>query len=949
MRSERVLLRVARKELQLFFASPVAWLFLASFMATCLFIFFWVEAFFARNVADVRPLFEWMPLLLIFLCAALTMRSWSEERRSGTLEHVLTLPVSLWQFVIGKFFACAIVLLLALAATLPLPITVANIATLDWGPVLAGYLAAFLLGCSYLAVGLFVSARTDNGIVSLMGSVAVCGVLYLVGSDLFLGFFGGELAETLRLLGSGSRFDSITRGVLDLRDLYYYIAVSAAFLAFNSYALECGRWAQEASRQHQAWRLATTLLVLNLVLASLWLQKMPGLRIDITQGKLYSLSEPSDTLLSQLEEPLLIRGYFSERSHPLLAPLVPQLRDLLREYAVVGKGKVRVELVDPAQNAAAEKEANEEFDIQATPFQVADRYQSALVNAYFNVLVQYGDETEVLGFSDFIEVKTALNGQPEVLLRNPEFDITRAIRDVLYRYRSSGELFEQISKPVTLRAYVSADEKLPELLVAYRDDIRAEADALVPNAQGKFTIEFIQPEANNGAEAARILDEWGFQPMVTTLGDENQFYFYLTLEDDHQVIQLPTGGFESADFADALEAGLRRFATGFTRTIALALPSSSQASRGMAPQGHSFRTLQQSISQDHSILMEDLADGNVDASADLLMVIAPESLNTQSLFAIDQYLMRGGTVIVASSPRSIETRGSALQLRTVDSGLGAWLGHQGLRIEDTVVLDDRQSSFPVPVLRRVGDYEFRDMQFVDYPYLLDVRDDGLNPDHPITQGLPNLTVGWASPLSLEPKATLASTTLLSTSDAAWVSNERDVMPSAEGSGQNRFSAAGKTRQVATIGLLLQGEFTSFFNQVPETTPADAQSTDTAREAPSTALLSKSPNSARLIVVSSNDFASDQVLSGVIAASGTQYFGPLEFLLNAVDWSLQDNSLMNIRSRAHFNRTLPALPQNTQALIEYANYGGALLLLLFVYGLKRLQSTLRKARLREVLL
>ncbi|MDP5071668.1 MAG: ABC transporter permease, partial [Congregibacter sp.] len=99
---------------------------------------------------------------------------------------------------------------------------------------------------------------------------------------------------------------------------------------------------------------------------------------------------------------------------------------------------------------------------------------------YFNVLVQYGDEREILGFSDFIEVKTALGGQPEVLLRNPEFDITRAIRDVLYSYRSSGELFDQISKPVTLRAYVSGDARLPELRVEYRDVIRAEAEALIP-------------------------------------------------------------------------------------------------------------------------------------------------------------------------------------------------------------------------------------------------------------------------------------------------------------------------------------------------------------------------------------------------------------------------------------------------------------------------------------
>jgi ABC-2 type transport system permease protein len=949
MQPDRVLSRVARKELQLFFASPVAWLFLASFMAICLFVFFWVEAFFARNIADVRPLFEWMPLLLIFLSAALTMRSWSEERRSGTLEHVLTLPVPLWQFVIGKFIACAMVLAIALTATLLLPITVSSIATLDWGPVFAGYLAAFLLGCSYLAVGLFVSSRTDNAIVSLMGSVAVCGLLYLLGSDLLLGFFGGNAAEILRLLGSGSRFESITRGVIDLRDLYYYLAVTAAFLALNIYALERGRWSQQARARHRAWRLGISLVICNLILGGLWLQKLPYLRTDVTQGKLYSLSEPSETLLSQLEEPLLIRGYFSERSHPLLAPLVPQLRDLLREYAVAGKGNVRVEFVDPAQDGAAEKEANEEYNIQATPFQVADRYQSSLVNAYFNVLVQYGDEDEVLGFSDFIEVKTAIEGQPEVLLRNPEFDVTRAIRDVLYRYRSGGELFDQISKPVTLRAYVSSDSRLPDLLVDYRDSIRATAEALIPRSQNKFAIEFIEPEANGGAESDRILDEWGFQPMVTALGDENQFYFYLTLEDDHQVIQLPTGGFDPSDFEDALEAGLRRFASGFTRTVALALPASSQGQYGRAPQGHSFGTLQQVISQDHSIVMEDLADGSVDSSADLLIVMAPEALDTPSLFAMDQYFMSGGTVIVVSSPRSIETMGTELRLRNVDSGLTDWLSHQGISIEETVILDERQSTFPLPVVRKVGAYEFRDMQFVDYPYLLDIRDDGLNAEHPITQGLPNLTVGWASPLSIDLRPGITSQTLLSSSDKAWTSDASNVMPSLDDAGQSSFRGAGKSRRRATIGVMLQGEFTSYFDQVPEAPGAGDQADDAKVEAPSSTLISKSPDSTRLILVSSNDFASDQVLSGIIAASGTQYFGPLEFLLNAIDWALEDSSLMNIRSRAHFNRTLPSLPQNTQASIEYGNYGAALLFLLLIYGVWRLLGRRREAQLREVLL
>ena len=113
--------RIARKELTLFFASPIGYLFLFIFLAVTLFVFFWGEAFFARNVADVRPMFEWMPVLLIFLCAALTMRMWSEERRTGTLEFVSTLPASAWEFVAGKFLACWSLLGVALLLTLPLP------------------------------------------------------------------------------------------------------------------------------------------------------------------------------------------------------------------------------------------------------------------------------------------------------------------------------------------------------------------------------------------------------------------------------------------------------------------------------------------------------------------------------------------------------------------------------------------------------------------------------------------------------------------------------------------------------------------------------------------------------------------------------------------------------------------------------------------------------------
>ena len=174
-------LAVTRKELKNYFGSPMALIFVGVFLAATLFTFFWVDTFFARGIADLRPLFRWMPLLLIFLTSAVTMRQWSEEQSSGTLEVLLTLPVGPLQLVAGKFLAVLALLGVSLALTVFLPLTVALLGNLDWGPVLGGYIAALLLAGAYAALGLFVSSRTDNQIVALISTAVLGGVLYLIG------------------------------------------------------------------------------------------------------------------------------------------------------------------------------------------------------------------------------------------------------------------------------------------------------------------------------------------------------------------------------------------------------------------------------------------------------------------------------------------------------------------------------------------------------------------------------------------------------------------------------------------------------------------------------------------------------------------------------------------------------------------------------------------------
>lgn len=929
--------RVSQKEVTLFFSSPVAWLFLGSFAAFTLFTFFWVESFFARNIADVRPLFEWMPVLLIFLCATLTMRMWSEERRTGTLEHVLVQPTALWRFVVGKFRACMLLLTLALIATLPLPITVALIAQLDWGPVFAGYLASMLLGACYLSIGLYVSARTDNPIVSLIGSVAICGLLYLLGSDTLTSFFNSDNVSLLRQLGSGSRFTSITRGVIDIRDIFYYLSLTVGFLSLNVYALEKEGWARFASTPRQRhWRIGIVLLIANLIAANIWLAKIDSLRKDLTQGQLYSISQTSRDFLQQLQEPLLIRGYLSTRTHPLLAPLVPQLRDLIDEYATASNGRVRVEFIDPADHPSMETEANERFGIKSSPFQVADRHQSAVVNGYFSLLIQYGNEYQALSFTDLIEARTGTNGQPEVLLRNPEYDITRAVREVLYNYRAGGDLFAGIAKPVEFIGYVSDDSLLPATLIAYKKSISEQLQVAADSSNGTFSFRFIKPESGNGETAKHIEQSWGFSPMSTNLDEENEFFFYLTLADEQQVVRLPPTNFNPATFRSALDTGLKRFASGFTKTVAVSGLKTNNQALGHPANGPSFAHLEAAISRDYRVLDENLNDANVSPEADILVVLAPKMLNKYAVFAIDQFLMRGGTVILATSPFHANVNEDGLHLQPWDSGLTAWLGHHGIEIGKQLVLDKQSALFPAPVIREDQGHTFRDVKIIDYPYFVDIRRAQMG-QHPSNGSLPHLTMSWASPIMVERQDNQRVSRLLSSSPQSWLSDSLDIRPTIDKSGRSTVQASSQSNAPLTahnLGIALQGNFQSFFTQ------RIASGSDNAGAA---AFLQRSPQAARLIVYASNDFLGDRVLSALVTASKSQYLGAVELVSNTLDWALQEEQLLEIRSRAHFNRTLVPMEARARTLIELFNYGLALAWLAVLAILKLLRKQLRRRR------
>ena len=955
------ILTVAKKELSTYFSSPVAFIFLGTFLFVSMFVFFWLEQFFVRNIVDVRPLFEWMPALLVFLVAALTMKMWSEERRMGTLEFLLTMPVRTTDLVFGKFVACMGLVAIALVLTIGVPITVSFMGDLDWGPVFGAYLAALLLAAAYVSIGLFVSSKTDNQIVSLIVTIVLCYVFYIIGSEALASLVGNRWSELFALFSTGARFQSITRGVIDVRDLYYYLSIVGVFLALNTYSLERLKWSEESqSATHGLWRGVTALLVANLVIANVWIHAARPARADLTQGNMYSISPATEALVSQLQEPLLIRGYFSAKTHPLLAPLVPQIRDLIREYEAVSDGRVQAEFVDPRGDQDLEQEANQKYNIKPVPFQISDKYQASLVNSYFNVLVQYGDKFEVLGFDDLIEIKQTATRDIDVQLRNLEYDITRSIKKVLYGFQNVDSLFASLREPAKFVGYFSPKDTLPEALQTFSDELNTVLADLKKESSGKFEYEIIDPQANDGAVATEINEKYGFRPMVASLLDPRQFYFYMLLEgtgSEPEPVPLPENlGTDGA--RQTIEAALQRISPGFLKTVGLYTPPASMPREPWAQQmgmgdNKQFQLLQQKLSEGYTVKPVNLTDGTVAQDIDLLLLASPKDLDKKSLFAVDQFLMKGGTVVLASSPYSVTQSRMGVNATLKASGLEEWLEKYGIKYDKNLVLDPQNENFPVPVRRNLGGFSVEEIRMIPYPYFVDVRSDGMNQDNVITSGIPQVTLNWPSPLLIDAekseKEGRTITTLLESSEKSWGSDSTQLQPNFTAYPELGFGTDG-ARQRFTLAAIVEGSFESFFkgkdspllDETKATEEADdAKGADTAKKDKEeekkeviTSVIEKSPESGRIILIASNEFLTDQTLQISRAIGSTRFLNSLQLVENTIDWSLEDRGLLSIRSRGHFTRTLYPMEADTRVFFEYLNYGLIVLGLFVVFVIDR---------------
>lgn len=233
---------IFRREFRAYFATPLAAVFLVVFLFMAGVFSFSMGGLFERGQADMRSFFQFVPWLFLFLAPALSMRLWAEERRLGTIEILTTLPISLWDTVVGKFLAAWSFSLVALALTVPLWITVSWLGDPDQGVIAAGYIASAMVAGIFLAIGGFVSALTKNQVIAFVVTIVACFLVLLSGFPLVLNFFRGWVSpaavDAIASVSVLTHFNSLMRGVVEFRDVVYFVSGIFALMVATTFVVD---------------------------------------------------------------------------------------------------------------------------------------------------------------------------------------------------------------------------------------------------------------------------------------------------------------------------------------------------------------------------------------------------------------------------------------------------------------------------------------------------------------------------------------------------------------------------------------------------------------------------------------------------------------------------------------------------------------------------------------
>ena len=411
---------VASREINAYIHAPATYIFIIIFLVLAGFFTFIVGNLFESGQASLAPFFYWMPWLFLILAPSAGMSLWADEKRGGTIELLMTFPLSAWECICGKFLASWMLIAVSVILTFPLPLTVAYLGDPDWGVIICGYIGIILLGAVFLAVSNMTSTFTRSPVISFISSFLICFFLIISAwppvYETLSSFLPAFLMDVLAFLSVTTHVGNISRGLIELKDIIYFISLIAFCLTCAGIVLGMYRAGNHgkasAAFKERIFTSAWGILVLLLLVFSVnFIASFLGMRFDLTENRIYTLSKGSvDVIKAMPKGRMVIRFYCSRKSVAMpvaLKSYSSSVENLLREYVKASGGKLKLEKYDPAPDSDAEEAAS----IDGVSGQVLNTGE----RIYFGISISFVDKVLAIPF---------LNPQEESSL---EYDITRLI------------------------------------------------------------------------------------------------------------------------------------------------------------------------------------------------------------------------------------------------------------------------------------------------------------------------------------------------------------------------------------------------------------------------------------------------------------------------------------------------------------------------------------------
>lgn len=384
---------IARKEIQAFFNNPTAYVVALCFVLVWEFLFF--RNFFLIEEASLRSLFALLPWIFIIVVPALTMGSLAGEKNDGTLEFLLTRPLRQSELVIGKFLGVLVFLATILLFVFPLAWSLGRYGNFDWGQIAGQYLAAILMASVLASLGVFISGFFTSQISAFLVSVVTGFLLVVSGSEMISTRLPLWISPHLEQLSLSNHFDSMARGVIDIRDLWYFVSLTAVLLGFAYLNLIKGKFGSK-KKIIREYQVASVFLLGIIVLSNVVGNRIPG-RIDLTEDKIYTLSQTTREIVSDLPDIVNISLFASDKLPAQLQPVLRETKDVLNDYKSASKGKIRINHKNPSTDNEIADEALS-LGIQPVRFNVISQEEFQVKDAFLGIAVSYADKNESIPF-----------------------------------------------------------------------------------------------------------------------------------------------------------------------------------------------------------------------------------------------------------------------------------------------------------------------------------------------------------------------------------------------------------------------------------------------------------------------------------------------------------------------------------------------------------------------